>query len=127
MQQFFIGIILILGLGGYWLYNENQTLSANNVKLEQAIKDSREAFEKMVAEYEKQGKALANMQRANARIEAEKDQYLAIFRKHNLDKLALMKPGLIETRVNNATKEIFEVLENDSKEISNITAGDSND
>lgn len=127
MQQFFIGIILILGLGGYWLYNENQTLSANNVKLEQAIKDSREAFEKMVAEYEKQGKALANMQRANARIEAEKDQYLAIFRKHNLDKLALMKPGLIESRVNNATKEIFEVLENDSKEISNITAGDSND
>lgn len=127
MQQFFIGIILILGLGGYWLYNENQTLSANNVKLEQAIKDSREAFEKMVAEYEKQGKALANMQRANARIEAEKDQYLAIFRKHNLDKLALMKPGLIENRVNNATKEIFEVLENDSKEISNITAGDSND
>ena len=127
MNQFFIGIILILGLGGYWLYNENQTLSANNVKLEQAIKDSREAFEKMVAEYEKQGKALANMQRANARIEAEKDQYLAIFRKHNLDKLALMKPGLIENRVNNATKEIFEVLENDSKEISNITAGDSND
>ena len=127
MQQFFIGIILILGLGGYWLYNENQTLSENNVKLEQAIKDSREAFEKMVAEYEKQGKALANMQRANARIEAEKDQYLAIFRKHNLDKLALMKPGLIENRVNNATKEIFEVLENDSKEISNITAGDSND
>lgn len=127
MQQFFIGIILILGLGGYWLYNENQTLTANNVKLEQAIKDSREAFEKMVAEYEKQGKALANMQRANARIEAEKDQYLAIFRKHNLDKLALMKPGLIENRVNNATKEIFEVLENDSKEISNITAGDSND
>ena len=127
MQQFFIGIILILGLGGYWLYNENQTLSENNVKLEQAIKDSREAFEKMVAEYEKQGKALANMQRANARIEAEKDQYLAIFRKHNLDKLALMKPGLIESRVNNATKEIFEVLENDSKEISNITAGDSND
>ena len=127
MQQFFIGIILILGLGGYWLYNENQTLTANNVKLEQAIADSREAFTRMVAEYEKQGKALKGLQEANARIEAEKDQYLQIFRKHNLDKLALMKPGLIENRVNNATKEIFEVLENDSKEISNITAGNSND
>ena len=127
MQQFFIGIILILGLGGYWLYNENQTLTANNVKLEQAIADSREAFTRMVAEYEKQGKALKGLQEANARIEAEKDQYLQIFRKHNLDKLALMKPGLIENRVNNATKEIFEVLENDSKEISNITAGNNND
>ena len=45
-----------------------------------------------------------NLARANAQIEAEKDQYLAIFRKHNLDKLALMKPNLIENRVNNATK-----------------------
>ena len=127
MQQLLIGIILVLGLGGYWLYNENQTLTANNIKLEQAIADSREAFTRMVAEYEKQGKALKGLQEANARIEAEKDQYLQIFRKHNLDKLALMKPGLIENRVNNATKEIFEVLENDSKEISNITAGNSND
>ena len=30
MQQLLIGIILVLGLGGYWLYNENQTLTANN-------------------------------------------------------------------------------------------------
>ena len=81
----------------------------------------------MVAEYEKQGKELNNLARANAQIEAEKDQYLAIFRKHNLDKLALMKPGLIENRVNNATKEVFEVLENDSKQISNLGNSDSTD
>ena len=95
MQQFFIAIILVLGLGSWFLYNENQTLTANNIKLEQAVKDQREAFAKMVAEYEKQGKALSNLQRKTAQIEAEKDQYLQIFRKHNLDKLALLKPGLV--------------------------------
>ena len=81
----------------------------------------------MKEQYEKQGKALSNLQRKTAQIEAEKDQYLQIFRKHNLDKLALLKPGLVELRVNKATKEIFEVLENDTKEISTITSGDNND
>lgn len=125
MYQFFIAIILLLGGSSYWLYNENQTLNANVIKLDQALEDQREAFTRMVAEYEKQGKELNNLARANAQIEAEKDQYLAIFRKHNLDKLALMKPGLIESRVNNATKEVFEVLENDSKAISNLNSSDN--
>ena len=31
MNQFFIGIIIVLGLGGYWLYQENVTLKANNL------------------------------------------------------------------------------------------------
>ena len=74
----------------------------------------------MKESYELQGLSLQNLQRANARIEAEKDQYLEIFRKHNLDKLALVKPGLIETRVNNGTKAVFEDIENDSKDISNL-------
>ena len=109
MQQFFIAIILILGLSSWYLYNENQTLKGNVIKIEQALEDQRAAFETMKEQYEKQGQELNNLARANARIEAEKDQYLSIFRKHNLDKLALMKPGLIESRVNNATKEVFEV------------------
>jgi len=127
MQQFFIAIILILGLSTWYLYNENQTLKGNVIKIEQALEDQRAAFETMKEQYEKQGQELNNLARANARIEAEKDQYLSIFRKHNLDKLALMKPGLIESRVNNATKEVFEVLENDSKEISNLGNSDSTD
>jgi ATP phosphoribosyltransferase len=120
MYQFFIGIILVLGLGSYWLYDQNTTLKENNVKLESAIAEQTAAFDAMKESYEKQGQSLQNLSRANAQIEAEKDQYLAIFRKHNLDKLALMKPGLVQTRVNNATKAVFEELENDSKNISDL-------
>ena len=125
MNQLFIGIILVLGLGSWYLWNENQTLTANNVKLEFAVEEQKAAFNAMKESYEKQGKSLQNLQRANARIEAEKDQYLEIFRKHNLDKLALVKPGLIETRVNNGTKAVFEDIENDSKNISNLDSDNS--
>lgn len=120
MYQFFIGIIIVLGLGSYWLYDQNVTLKENNVKLEFAVEEQRAAFDAMKESYEKQGESLRQLSQANARIEAEKDQYLDIFRRHNLDKLALAKPGLIETRVNNGTKGVLEDLENDSKNIAAI-------
>ena len=72
MQQLMIGIILVLGLGGYWLYNENVTLKENNAKLEYAVEEQKAAMETMREQYEKQGKALMNMSRQNAEIEKEK-------------------------------------------------------
>jgi len=125
MNQFFIAIILVLGLGSWYLYNENQTLTANNIKLEGAVEEQKRTIETIKENFEKQGQALQNMSRANARIEAEKDRYLDIFRRHNLDKLALAKPGLIETRINNGTASVFEDIENDSKNISNLDSPDS--
>ena len=44
MQQVLIGIIMVLGFGSYWLYNENVTLKANNVVLEVAIATQEEAI-----------------------------------------------------------------------------------
>ena len=45
MQQVFIGIILVLGLATYYLYQENQTLTANNLALEGAIATQEEAIQ----------------------------------------------------------------------------------
>ena len=121
MQQVLIGIILILGLGGYWLYNENQTLTANNMKLEAAVQEQQAAMEALRESYEKQGQALMNMSRKNAEIEAEKAEYLAIFARHNLDMLAIKKPGLIENRFNGASVKVMEGIEDDTKELYNLT------
>ena len=121
MQQLLIGIILVLGLGGYWLYNENQTLSVNNMKLEAAVEEQKAAMEALRENYEKQGKALMNMSRKNAEIEAEKAEYLAIFARHNLDMLAIKKPGLIENRFNGASVKVMEGIEDDTKELYNLT------
>ena len=75
----------------------------------------------MKEQYEKQGKALQNMSRKNAEIEAEKAEYLAIFSRHNLDLLAVKKPGLIENRFNDASEAVMEGLEDDTEALYNLT------
>ena len=120
MQQFFIAIILVLGLGCWWLYSENETLKANNVKLEYAVEEQKQTIATIKEQYEKQGKALMNMTKENALIEQEKAEYLQIFSRHNLDVLALKKPGLIETRMNNASEQVMEGIEDDTEKLFNI-------
>ncbi len=117
MQQLLIGLVLVLGLGGYWLYNENQTLKENNFKLEAAVEEQQAAMEALRESYEKQGQALLNMSRKNAEIEAEKAEYLAIFSRHNLDMLAIKKPGLIENRFRKGSIDVMESMEDDTKEL----------
>lgn len=125
MNQMFIGIILVLGLGGYYLYQENLTLKDNNAKLEYAVEEQKEAMNALKESYEKQGKALMNMSRKNAEIEQEKAEYLAIFSRHNLDLLALKKPGMIELRFNNASEAVMEGLEDDTEELYKLTVPES--
>ena len=124
MQQLLIGIILILGLGGWWLYNENQTLTENNIKLEAAVQEQQETIAQIQEQYEKQGKSLMQMSRKNAEIEAEKAEYLAIFARHNLYNLALRKPGLMQNRFNKASEEVMEGLEDDTEVLYNLNTTD---
>jgi biopolymer transport protein ExbB/TolQ len=127
MQQFFIAIILVLGLSTWYLFNQNETLTANNIKLESAVEEQKRTMEVMKEQYEKQGKSLLNMSRRNAEIEQEKAEYLSIFSRHNLDLLALKKPGMIELRMNNASEKVMEGIEDDTKELYNINSTDTND
>ena len=120
MQQFFIGLILVLGLGCWWLYSENETLKANNIKLEYAVEEQKQTIETIKEQYEKQGAALMNMTRENALIEKEKAEYLEIFSRHNLDVLALKKPGMIELRMNNASEAVMEDIEDDTEKLFNL-------
>jgi len=120
MNQFFIGLLLVLGIGCWWLYSENQTLKANNIKLEYAVEEQKETINTIKEQYEKQGAALMNMTRENALIEQEKAEYLEIFSRHNLDVLALKKPGLIEIRMNNASEKVMEGIEDDTEKLFNI-------
>ena len=125
MSKALIGVILILGIGSYFLYQENITLKENNFKLESAVEEQKETMAVMKEQYEKQGQALQNMSRVNAEIEAEKAEYLAIFSRHNLDMLALKKPGLIEIRFRNASDAVMEGLENDTQELYNLDNPDT--
>lgn len=133
MYQIFFVIILALGGACGWMYQQNQILEANNIilkgnvtKLETAVEEQKAAMTAMKEAFEKQAAALINLQQRNAEISAEKDRYMSIFQRHNLDKLALMKPGLIANRMNNGTKKVFEEIENDSKNIAALSDSKSN-
>ena len=128
MNQILIGLILAMGLGGWFLYNQNITLKNENTALNFAVEEQKQTIAAVQEAYETQGKALNNLSTRNAEIEGEMNRYLDIFRRHNLNQLAAAKPGLIEKRVNNGTKEVFDSIENDSKELDSLdnAAGDIN-
>ena len=120
MNQILIGVILMMGLGGWFLYNQNTTLKAENQAYELRDQEQKLTIEAQQQSFEIQTSALNSLTARNAEIEGEMSRYLDIFRRHNLNKLALAKPGLIETRVNSVTKNVFDSTENDSKELDNL-------
>ena len=111
MNQFFLPIIVVLGLGSYWLWNENQTLKANNIKLESAVAMQEEAISSLQNDFTLQTTQLNELQLKSQEAQKEMNRYLDIFKRHNLTKLAAAKPGLIEPRANKATKEVFDGIE----------------
>ena len=128
MNQILIGLIVAMGLGGWFLYNQNITLKNENTALTFAVEEQKRTIAAVQEAYETQGKALNNLSTRNAEIEGEMNRYLDIFRRHNLNQLAAAKPGLIEKRVNNGTKKVFDSIENDSKELDSLdnATGDIN-
>ena len=120
MSKVLIGIILVMGIGSYFLYNQYEAVKAENVALTFAVEEQKKTIEVIKENFERQGKALNNLTARNAEIEGEMTRYLDIFKRHNLNKLAIAKPGLIEKRVNDGTKKVFETIEEDSKSLDNL-------
>jgi len=95
------------------------TLKENAMRLETAFETEKAARERSEQNLQAQLKAVGELtEKANA-MQAEMDDYLSIFKRHNLTKLARAKPGLIEPRINNGTKEVFRAIEEASKEVEN--------
>ena len=127
MNQLTIGGLVVLGGLCYFLYSQNETLKENNIKLENAVQAQQEAMDTLRESYEKQGKSLMNMSRRNSEIEAEKAEYLAIFSRHNLDMLALKKPGLMTNRFNNGSEKVMEGMEDDTEKLYELTVPNTDD
>ena len=123
MTKVFLGVIVVLfSLCGF-LYYQNQSLSSLNKAFELRDQEQKAAIESLQDDFKVQTEGLLDIQRKNQQIEQEMNRYLDIFKRHNLSKLAAAKPGLIETRVNNGTKEVFESIEQDSRNIDSLDDG----
>ena len=123
MSRVLIGIILVMSLITFYLYNQNKVLSANNLALEGAVATQEEAIKSLQNDFTLQTNSLLELQRKNQEIQQEMSRYLDIFKRHNLTKLAAAKPGLIEPRVNKGTKDVFDSIEEDSRNIDSLDDG----
>ena len=117
MSKIFLGVIgaLLLALSFLWI--QNSRLSSLNQAFELRDQEQKAAIESLQSDFKVQTEGLLAIQSRNQEIEAEMSRYLDIFKRHNLSKLAAAKPGLIETRVNNGTKDVFDSIEADSRSI----------
>lgn len=120
MNQLLVGIIIVLSLGSYYLYNQNQVLQANNAQLETAVATQEEAIATMQTDFALQTTQLNDLQKKSQEAQKEMNRYLDIFKRHNLTKLAAAKPGLLEPRINNGTKNVFESIEAISRTIDSL-------
>tara|TARA_B100000131_G_scaffold320549_1_gene368959 strand:- start:978 stop:1373 length:396 start_codon:yes stop_codon:yes gene_type:complete len=123
MNQLLIGIIIVLSLGSYYLYNQNQILQANNIALEGAVATQEETIATMQNDFALQTAQLGELQKKSQEAQKEMNRYLDIFKRHNLTKLAAAKPGLLEPKINNGTKNVFDSIEEISRDIDALDNG----
>lgn len=123
MSKVLIGIISVLILSTYFLWSENSKLSSLNQAFELRDKEQKLAIETLQNDFALQTEGLQELQLKSQELQKEMNRYMDIFKRHNLTKLASAKPGLIEPRINKGTKDVFDSIEEDSRNIDNLDDG----
>ena len=104
-----------MGFVGYMYYNDTQQrlaqLRENNARLEIAAQTSKDTIDRLQADAAQFEQANNQLREQLNEAEAYSDDLAGKLRRHNLTVLTLQKPGLIETRVNNATAKLFDEME----------------
>jgi hypothetical protein len=123
LSKVLLGFVLVLSGAVYLLWNENTKLSSLNQAFELRNQEQKIAIESLQNDFALQTEGLLTLQSRNQEIEAEMNRYLDIFKRHDLSKLAAAKPGLIEPRANNGTKDVFDSIEEISRNIDDLDDG----
>jgi hypothetical protein len=123
MQQILIGIILVLGLGSYWLYNENVTLKSNNLALEGAIATQEDAIQSLQSDFELQTSQMNDLTIKSQAAQRELNRYTQFIKDYALSAKILADPVEMERKINNGTKHIMEEIEKLSATVDDLDDG----
>ena len=123
MNQLYIGIIIVLGLGGYYLYSQNQILTLNNAKLETAIAEQEAAIESMQNDFKLQTESLQEMTMKSQAAQRELNRYTQFIQNYQLTAKILENPVEMQRKINNGTKHIMEDIEKLSDTVDNLDDG----
>ena len=93
-----------------YLLGQNAILYANQATLEKEIGEQNESIKNYLSDQAKQNKKISEMEEQRNIALRESQELRNKFARHNLDNLALVKPKLIEKRINSASKKVFEDL-----------------
>ena len=120
MQQVLLGIILVLGFSGYWLYQENVTLKANNKALEGAIATQEEAIKSIQADFELQTQQMNELSLKSQAAQRELNRYTQFIQNYELSAKILADPVEMQRKINNGTKHIMENIEQISSDVDDL-------
>ena len=114
-------LVIVLGMvggsvyGAYYYYKDSQDririLTENTAKLETAKQLQDDTINAMIEDREKFAELNKELQTNLDKANVYKDVLINKLRKHDLAKLSLKKPGLVEKKINNGTKKLFRSLE----------------
>ena len=113
------GVLLTSAFIAYKYYTDTQlaitTLTANNVRLEQAVALNEETVRTLRANYNRVVEENRRVSEEFSQSRTQVDELQKKLSEHDIGFLAEEKPGLIENIINNATDEIFREFEELSK------------
>jgi len=109
------GLLVVTVAGSAWYidYQADQitTLKGNQIVLETEIQKQNESIERYLEQQKKQQVQLDQLESEKRAAMEDVNRLRKTFAKHDLDKLALAKPGLIENRINKASARVMATLE----------------
>lgn len=109
-----IFIVALIG-GGYWYYTSTQAkiarLQENNTVLQLQAEVNEATIKGLRSAMLFKEKAYNDLAKNNGEAEREKAELIRIFQEHDLKKLSIAKPGLIENIINEGTRDTFSKLE----------------
>lgn len=112
----FVGVsMLVLFTTAYLYYTNTQntiaTLRENNATLQSAVERSEETIEQLEEDAERNKQLRSELEINLQLAETYQDTLIGKLTDHDLTKLSTSRPGMIEQRINDATKEIFDSIE----------------
>jgi Tfp pilus assembly protein PilN len=123
MSKVLIGIVVVLLGITYYLFTQNQTLTANNLQLEGAIATQEEAIQSLQDDFSLQTTELNNLAKKNQAAERELNRYVKFIQNYQLTSKILEDPVEMERKINNGTKHIMEDIEKISTTVDDLDDG----
>ena len=106
-----LGVLLVASLAGSkYLFDQLSQSKANQMLLEGKITEQNDSIKQHLAKQEQLSADLGKLETQKQDALREVNKLRQTFAKHDLDNLALNKPGLIEKIVNKGSKQVMDDL-----------------